>query len=138
MGVGLKGLFEPVNIKIDDLANKTIAIDAYNMLYQFLTTIRGYDGSVLTNSKGQVTSHIQGLFARTTALMQKNIKLVFVFDGIPPKLKDATLNLRKERKQIAKEKYETALSKGDIDGMQTYAKQTTVLTKEMAEQAKTS
>lgn len=136
VGVNIKGLYEPAVISLDSLAGKIVAVDAYNMLYQFLTTIRGYDGAALVDSKGRVTSHLQGLFSRVTALMQKDIKLVFVFDGPPPALKASTLDARKERKNIATKKYAEALASEDVQGMHTYAKQSVVLTKEMAAQAK--
>jgi len=135
MGVSLKGLYEGQSLKIDTLSRKVVAVDAYNILYQFLTTIRGYDGGQLMNSKGMVTSHIQGLFSRVAALMQFDIKLVFVFDGKPPKLKQGTLDGRRGRKDEAAQKYAAALAAEDIKGMSTYARQTTVLTKEMAQQA---
>ena len=71
-------------ITIDDLKGKTLAVDSYNMLYQFLTTIRARDGTVLMDSKGNVTSHLVGLFNRTTKLMSQGIKLSFVFDEPDP------------------------------------------------------
>ena len=47
----------------------------------------GPEGEVLTNEAGEVTSHLQGMFYRTIALLDKGIKPVFVFDGKPPVLK---------------------------------------------------
>ena len=87
MGVAFKDLIISKEIKLEDLKSKIIILDAYNVLYQFLTTIRSRDGSLLTDSKGNTTSHLVGLFSRTTSLMQKGIKLIFVFDGKPPELK---------------------------------------------------
>ena len=87
MGVAFKDLVVSNEIDLDFLKNKIIILDAYNVLYQFLTTIRGRDGSLLTDSKGNITSHLVGLFTRTTSLMQRGIKPVFVFDGKPPDLK---------------------------------------------------
>ena len=57
MGLAIKELIQSQEIRSKDLAHKPLAIDAYNLLYQFLTTIRSSDGSVLTDSKGNVTSH---------------------------------------------------------------------------------
>ena len=105
MGVNLKVLFERKEVKIDDLKNKIIIIDGYNMLYQFLTTIRAPDGAVFTNKDGVVTSHLIGLFSRTTNLLLKGLKLVFVFDGKPPAIK------RKESERRTKAKKEAALDK---------------------------
>ncbi|MBT7497797.1 flap structure-specific endonuclease, partial [Candidatus Woesearchaeota archaeon] len=64
MGVSLKELITKEEIELKDLSGKVLAFDAFNMLYQFLTTIRAVDGSPLTDSKGHVTSHLIGLFSR--------------------------------------------------------------------------
>lgn len=136
MGVNLKDLFEREEIIIDSLAGKTLAIDAYNMLYQFLTTIRTPDGQLLTNNAGAVTSHIIGLFSRTTNLLSKNIKLIFVFDGKPPTLKLHELHRRAEAKKTAQQHYEKAAKEKDIPTMKKYASRTTRLDNNMVADAK--
>ena len=90
MGVAFKDLIISKEISLEELNGKIIFLDAFNILYQFLTTIRGRDGSLLTDSKGNVTSHLTGLFSRTANLLQKGIKPVFVFDGEAPELKKRT------------------------------------------------
>ena len=87
MGTKLKDLVDFKEIKIEDLTGKILAFDAHNILYQFLTTIRQRDGSLLVDSKGRVTSHLNGLFYRTTRLMQQGLKLIFIYDGKPPEIK---------------------------------------------------
>ena len=57
MGVAFKDLIISKEIDLDYLKNKIIILDAYNILYQFLTTIRGRDGSLLSDSKVNITSH---------------------------------------------------------------------------------
>jgi len=136
MGVAITELIPTKEIKIDDLKGKTLAVDGYNVLYQFITTIRGPDGSPLTNSKGVVTSHLVGLFARTTNLLAKGIKLIFVFDGKVPELKRQELHRRKTLKLEAAAKYEEAKEKQDVEEMKKYAGRTSILTKEMVQQAK--
>ena len=61
MGVNLSGLVEPKNIELADLRGKTVAIDAYNTIYQFLSIIRQPDGFPLCDNKGRVTSQLSGL-----------------------------------------------------------------------------
>jgi len=117
MGVAFKGLIESKEINLDYLRNKIIILDAYNILYQFLTTIRGIDGTPLTDSKGNVTSHLVGLFSRTTNLMQRNIKLVFVFDGKPPELKQKENEKRNAVKLEAEKKYLEAKKREDKEDM---------------------
>jgi len=58
MGLDLKPFVMPSPIVISELADKVVAVDAHNTIYQFLATIRGPTGELLTNSKGDVTSHL--------------------------------------------------------------------------------
>ncbi len=136
MGVAFKDLIISEEISIDDLSNKVLTVDAYNTLFQFLTTIRSRDGTLLMDSKGNVTSHLVGLFSRTTNLIQKNLKLVFVFDGKPPKLKQKTAEKRKEIKLEAEKKYQEAVKKKDIEDMKKYAARTSRLTDEIILESK--
>lgn len=88
MGVQIKDILEYDEIELSYISNKKIAIDSFNMLYQFLASIRQPDGNPLTDSAGNVTSHLKGLFNRCTYFKKNGIKPVFVFDGIAPKLKE--------------------------------------------------
>ncbi len=136
MGVQITELLSRKEINLNDLANKIIAVDSHLFLYQFLTTIRQRDGSLLIDSKGRVTSHLAGLFTRSTKLMESGIKLVYVFDGEPPKLKHEEREKRAELKIEAQKKYEEAVKKEDLEEMRKYAARTTKLTGEMIEEAK--
>ncbi|RLE46145.1 flap endonuclease-1 [Candidatus Woesearchaeota archaeon] len=136
MGVAIVDLLKTRELNFNDLKNKVVAIDAFNVLYQFLTTIRQADGTLLKDSNGNITSHIVGLFARTTNLMSKGIKLVFVFDGETPDLKKQERERRIELKKEAKKKYEIAKQREDIEDMKKYASRTTKLTPEMVNEAK--
>lgn len=136
MGLNFKELVVKKEISIKELAGKTLAIDTMNLLYQFLTTIRSPDGTPFTDSHGNVTSHLIGLFNRITKLMENNIKLVFVFDGEPPKIKQRTKELRAEAKKQAALKLKEAEAKGDLAEIHKFASRTVVLNSEMVEEAK--
>lgn len=136
MGVALTELLLIREIGLDFLHNKVLIVDAPMWLYQFLSSIRQRDGSLLTDSKGNVTSHLMGLLARISNLTQQNIKLAFVFDGKPPKLKHMTLEKRKETKIEAQKKFEKAKEREDLELMKKYAARTSRLTEEMIEEAK--
>ena len=136
MGVELKDFVHAKTITFEELNGKVIAVDAHNMLYQFLTTIRQRDGSLLVNSKGEVTSHLNGLFYRCTSFMEKGMKLVFVFDGKPPVLKRKEIERRRGIKEEARIRFEKAEKEGDVEAMRKYSSRTTVLTKEMIEESK--
>lgn len=136
MGVNLRDLLIRDIIGIDDLKGRIVAVDSFNMLYQFLTTIRTPDGKPLSDSRGNVTSHLIGLFSRTIKFMSKGIKPVFVFDGETPELKAAELEKRKQAKTEARKKYREAVSKEDIQAMKKYGGRFSVLTSDMVEQSK--
>lgn len=136
MGVAITELLIKKEIEIDALKGKVICIDAPLFLYQFLTTIRGRDGSLLMDSKGNVTSHLTGLFTRTASLMQKGLDLVYVFDGEVPDLKREERAKRRELKIEAAKRYEEAKKKEDIEEMKKYAARTSRLTSEMISEAK--
>ena len=136
MGVAISALIESKETTINQLSGKTIAIDAMNMLYQFVTTIRQQDGTPLKDSKGNVTSHLTGLFARCTKLMEKNIKLVFVFDGEMPPLKKAERERRDNLKAKALASYKEAEEAKDIEGMKKFAGRTARITKDMLRESK--
>lgn len=122
MGLQISEIISKKEIEISDLKGKTIAVDAFNAIYQFLTTIRQTDGTPLKDSKNNITSHLSGIFYRNINLILEGIKLIYVFDGKSPELKKRTLESRKEIKDSAKEKYERALKEEDIEGMEKYAK----------------
>ncbi len=136
MGLNFKDLIVKKEISIKDLKDKVVVVDSYNLLYQFLTTIRSIDGSALTDSKGRITSHLIGLFNRTTSLMEEGLKLVFVFDGKPPAIKQKTWEKRTAVKKEASLKLKEAEEAGDVEGMRKFASRTAVLSRDMVEDAK--
>ncbi len=136
MGVALTELLLIKEVDLGFLRNKVLVVDAPMWLYQFLSSIRQRDGTLLMDSKGNVTSHLMGLFTRISNLAQQHIKLAFVFDGEPPKLKHFTLERRKEIKIEAEKKFEKAKEKEDIELMKKYASRTSRLTDEMIGEAK--
>jgi len=136
MGVKLFDLLESTEIDLADLADKKVAIDTSLFLYQFLSSIRQRDGSLLTDSKGRITSHLIGLFSRTTKLMSYGILPCFVFDGKAPELKKKERERRAKLKEEAARKYQIAVEKEDISEMKKFAARTTRLTGAMVEEAK--
>ncbi|MBN2368137.1 flap endonuclease-1 [Candidatus Woesearchaeota archaeon] len=136
MGTQLSSIITAKEISVEDLRSKKLAIDSFNLLYQFLSTIRQRDGTPLKDSYGNITSHLSGLFFRTTKLMKEGIKLAFVFDGKAPELKREERERRKELKEEAMRKYESAVEQEDVEMMRKYAKRTAVLTTEMIDESK--
>jgi flap endonuclease-1 len=109
-------------VRMEELSGRTLTIDALNYIYAFLSVIRQPDGNPLTDSKMRTTSHLSGLFYRSVNLLEYNIKPLFVFDGEPPELKRDTVKERREQRREAKERWEAALTAGDIVAARKYAK----------------
>jgi len=136
LGVNLRDLVPKTTVRLEDLSGKSIAIDAYNALYQFLAIIRQPDGTPLKDSGGRITSHLSGLLYRTSNLVEMGIKPIYVFDGIPPALKEAEIKRRIKAKEESQIKYEQALKLGKIEEARMYAQATSRLKDYMAEDSK--
>jgi len=132
MGLQIGEIVPRKSVSFADLKGKVVAVDAYNAIYQFLSSVRQPDGTPLMDNKKRVTSHLSGLFYRNISLMAEGIKLVYVFDGEYSDLKGGTHSIRAEAKELAREKYEKAKSEDDVEGMSRYARGMIKLTSEMA------
>jgi flap endonuclease-1 len=89
-------------VTLKDLENLTIAIDVSNEVYRSILAMKSVTS--LTDKDGKTTSHINTFLANIQAYKKHNIKPIYVFDNCPYKEKNKTLELRKEKKDIAKEK----------------------------------
>ena len=124
MGVDLKDLVPRKKTDLTEFTGKTIAVDAFNVLYQFLAIIRGPTGEPLQDSRGNVTSHLSGLLYRNSNFLEKGIKVVYVFDGKPPTLKRTEIIRRAKAKEEAMVMYEKALAAGDMVSARKFAQAT--------------
>lgn len=136
MGVKISDIVPKHDLNMAEIQGKVIAVDAMNTLYQFFATIRQPDGTPLKDSKGQVTSHLSGVFYRTINLMQQNVQLVYVFDGKAPEFKKREQEKRKQVRDKAYEMWKIAQEKGDLEEARKYAQASIKITGEMIEEAK--
>jgi len=124
-------------LSLEDLRGKSLAVDAQNYLYQFLSLIRMQDGTPLQDSHGNVTSHLAGLMFRSTRLIHDyDIYLAFVFDGLPPQLKQHEIMKRREMREKATQEWQTALKAGDYATAFSKAVMTSHLTQPMIQDSK--
>ncbi len=135
-------LLTPIAIRhptsLDALRGRTVAVDGNLELYQFLSIMRTRDGRPLQDSKGRITSHLNGLAFRTTRLLADyDIRPTFVFDGPPPELKRAEIRKRHEAREKSQREYEAAIAAGDVATAWSKAVMTSRLTRPMVEEAKT-
>ena len=137
MGVVLTPIVQKQTLSLKALHGAVLAVDGNGELYQFLALIRLRDGSPLRDSTGRITSHLAGLFYRTTRLIADHaLKLVFVFDGAPPQLKTAELARRRTIRQRYEEEHAEALRAGDLASAYGKATMTSRLTREMVDEAR--
>jgi flap endonuclease-1 len=123
-------------VTLAELRGRLLAVDANGELYQFLALIRLPDGTPLRDAHGRITSHLSGLFYRTTRLIANfGLRMVFVFDGRPPAQKMAEL----ERRRAIWQRYEAAADgarqAGDLAQAYSKSTMTSRLTGEMVHQA---
>jgi len=133
--VDISDLVEGKRVALEDLAGRSVAIDAFNTLYQFLSMIRQPDGTPLMDRDGRVTSHLSGLFHRSAAMLELGMKPAYVFDGKPPELKQKTIEARRALKEEAEKEWKKALEEGDLRRALSKATRTSRLDSEMIEEA---
>jgi len=136
MGLNIREIVPKKELDFRDLKDEIIVVDAFNALYQFLSSIRQYDGTPLKDKSGKVTSHLSGLLYRNISLLSEGIKIVYVFDGEAPDLKKKTGEKRSEIKRVAKEKFISAKEDDDVEGMKKYSSQMVKLDDEIIEESK--
>jgi flap endonuclease-1 len=137
VGVLLTPIITKETIALDALRGQTLAVDGNGELYQFLALIRLRDGTPLKDSKGRTTSHLSGLFYRTTRLIAEHaLTLVFVFDGSPPPRKAQEIAKRRAVRARYEEELAAALDRGDMAEAYSKATMTSRLTKEMVSEAR--
>lgn len=136
MGLNIREVIPRKEIEILELNGRLVCVDAYNMLYQFLSTIRQPDSTPLMDNKKRVTSHLSGIFYRNINLLAEGIKLAYVFDGEPPKQKGVTHAKREEGREIARGRYQEAKKEEDFEAMRRYGSQLIRLDEEMIIESK--
>ncbi|MCX8184115.1 MAG: flap structure-specific endonuclease, partial [Crenarchaeota archaeon] len=113
MGVNLTPIIPRKLMRLENFRGKSFAVDANQMLYQFLALIRKPDGTFFTDSEGNVTSHLIGFAFRVTRLLYDyGMSFIFVFDGKPIPLKQKELDERKFRREKALAEWRKAVREG--------------------------
>jgi len=136
MGLNISDIITREPHSLSDYSGRLLAVDAYNTIYQFLSSIRQADGTPLKNSDGAVTSHLAGIIYRNANLAAAGIRLVYVFDGRPHELKKETLAQRRAVKEEAEEKYREAMVAGDLERARSFAARTARIDRDIVEESK--
>jgi flap endonuclease-1 len=136
MGVNLSDIVPIQETELEQLSGRSMAVDAYNAIYQFLSVIRQPNGTPLMDQRGRVTSHLAGLLYRNANLIELDIHPAYVFDGIPPEMKRRTILERSQRRVKAKKEWEDAVKKGDYETAFAKATQSSRITNEIVESSR--
>src|SRR5262245_23248760 len=137
MGVALTPIISKQALTLGALRGRLLAVDGQAELYQFLALIRLRDGTPLRDSKGRITSHLSGLFYRTTRLISDHdVRLAFVFDGAPPPRKKAEIDRRRQVRERYESEHAEAVRSGDLAAAYSKATMTSRLTREMVAEAR--
>jgi len=101
-------------IPFEDLAGSTVAVDAHNWLYRYLTTtVKFTNESVYTTEAGEEVANLVGVVQGLPKFFEHDITPVFVFDGGVTELKESEIAERREQRERDEEKLETAREEGD-------------------------
>lgn len=97
----LRKVLAPEPVDLDALSSTTVAVDANNLLWTFVTGMAR--GGAPTGPHGRPISHLIGLANRMTLYAELGLEAAWVFDGDPPELKAETIAEREAKIQAARE-----------------------------------
>ena len=83
------------------LQGRTLAVDADNLIWSFVTALAA-SGDFPLAPDGRPVTHLYGLVSRLTQYAKWGARSIWVFDGVQPDLKEATLIGRAERIEAAR------------------------------------
>ncbi len=102
------------SVSIETLAGSTIAIDAHNWLYRYLTTVVRFTATeAYTTPDGQEVPTLIGIVQGLPRLLEAGTTPVFVFDGAPSQLKAGEIEDRRQQRQQRQTQLADARERGD-------------------------
>ena len=97
-----------------DLEGSTIAVDAHNWLYRYLTTtVKWTDDAVYTTDDGTEVANLLGVIQGLPKFFEHDLTPIFVFDGGVTDLKDDEVEKRREQRERAEARLAEAEAEGD-------------------------
>jgi flap endonuclease-1 len=110
----LRELASLETIPFDQVAGSTVAVDAHNWLYRYLTTtVKWTSDDVYTTADGTEVANLVGVVQGLPKFFEHDLTPVFVFDGGVTDLKDDEVEKRREQREQAEAKLEEARERGD-------------------------
>jgi flap endonuclease-1 len=110
----LRDLAALETVSWSSLAGSTVAVDAHNWLYRYLTTtVKFTSGAAYTTGAGEEVANLIGLVRGLAGLFEHDVSPVFVFDGGVTDLKADEVERRREARERAADRQAAAEERGD-------------------------
>lgn len=110
----LRGLADLQMVKSEDIMGLTVAIDAHNWLYKYLTTsVRFTERDAYTTEEGKEVANLIGIVKGISKLLKMNIHPIMVFDGVPTELKNDVILERRRGRELREVKLTEAIEMED-------------------------
>ena len=101
-------------VPFDELDGDTVAVDAHNWLYKYLTTtVKWTKDEVYTTADGTEVANLVGVVQGLPKFFENDLTPVFVFDGVVTDLKSEEIEQRREEREKREEQLEEAREEGD-------------------------
>ena len=101
-------------IAFAELSGATVAVDAHNWLYRYLTTtVKWTSDAVYTTTAGEEVANLMGVVQGLPKFFEHDITPIFVFDGGVTDLKTEEVERRREQREQAEERAAEAREAGE-------------------------
>ena len=110
----LRSLAALSTCSFEEIAGSTVAVDAHNWLYRYLTTtVKWTNDAIYTTADGTEVANLIGVVQGLPKFFEHDLTPIFVFDGGVTDLKDAEVEKRREQRERAEERLAEAEAAGD-------------------------
>ncbi|MFC4551483.1 MULTISPECIES: flap endonuclease-1 [Halorussus] len=101
-------------VPFEELDGTTVAVDAHNWLYKYLTTtVKWTKDAAYTTDDGTEVANLVGVVQGLPKFFENDLTPVFVFDGAVTDHKSAEIEQRREERKKREEQLEEAREEGD-------------------------
>jgi len=102
------------DVPFASLSGSTVAVDAHNWLYRYLTTtVKWTSDAVYTTADGTEVANLVGVVQGLPKFFEHELTPVFVFDGAVTDLKADEVERRREQREQYEQELEAAREEGD-------------------------
>ena len=101
-------------VSFAELSGSTVAVDAHNWLYRYLTTtVKWTSEDAYTTADGTEVANLIGVVQGLPKFFEHDLTPIFVFDGAVTELKDNEVEKRREQREQYEDDLEAARERGD-------------------------